>query len=430
MFFRKTIYLIRWNRQSFIESIKLCIFFMLFILFLLANNACQFIGQIDQSGQRPLPEPAAVTVHTLNPIATPHIIIQTSNPMPTLLPKRPALPATTLGLFHSKLIESKGYISQEYISNPCEYIKTRWSAGKAAPGSIVLPVMFHSIVSDDKKLSADGSQIHRSYFDQFMELARQNGFTTITTEQLVNFLYDNTYIPPRSMILILDDRRVREARIDFMPYLQQYGWTVTMGWIIGDTDKRQATYMPEYPDENYPSLWAQIEAYYRTGRVDPQAHGYIHEIPITDDSSQTFMNHEIIDSRVVLQQHFYCKDQISGKLLENCQSKQPLAYIWPGGGFSKTGAEIARQAGYKLGFTIFPRGPLMYNWIPQGDNELKVADPLMTLPRYWSEEAIQRMNDVIKIGQDAAAFAAQYKNDELNYYDTYCKDQLGPIPGQ
>jgi hypothetical protein len=28
----------------------------------------------------------------------------------------------------------------------------------------------------------------------------------------------------------------------------------------------------------------------------------------------------------------------------------------------------------------------MFNWIPQGDEEQQAADPLMTLPRFWSTD--------------------------------------------
>jgi hypothetical protein len=119
-------------------------------------------------------------------------------------------------------------------------------------------------------------------------------------------------------------------------------------------------------------------------------------------------------------------------------SKTPIAYIWPGGGFTPKGVQVAREAGYKLGFTTNPRGPVMFNWIPQSDqndpqrpyflSEGSANDPLMTLPRYWDVDARTHLDQVRQISNDATAYAQQNKATELEYYDIMCAPKLGPIP--
>ena len=94
--------------------------------------------------------------------------------------------------------------------------------------------------------------------------------------------------------------------------------------------------------------------------------------------------------------------------------------------------------GYRLGFTTNPRGPLMFNWVPLADSgdpkrdtwipEGAVNDPLMVLPRYWDTDALKHLDDIVKISQDAAAYAQQNKSTELEYYDILCAPTLGPIP--
>jgi hypothetical protein len=94
--------------------------------------------------------------------------------------------------------------------------------------------------------------------------------------------------------------------------------------------------------------------------------------------------------------------------------------------------------GYELGFTINPRGPLMFNSIPLSDvkdpgrptwiPDSLVNDPLMVLPRYWDTDALNHLAEVIQIGQAAAAFAGQNKAAEMEYYDIVCAAALGPIP--
>jgi hypothetical protein len=98
---------------------------------------------------------------------------------------------------------------------------------------------------------------------------------------------------------------------------------------------------------------------------------------------------------------------------------------------------MARQAGYKLGFTINPRGPLMFNWVPLTDQtdpmrpsylaEGPAGDPLMTLPRYWDTDAREHLDTVRNIGKAATAYAQQNKAIELEYYDIACVPTYGPI---
>ncbi|MBE3117920.1 MAG: hypothetical protein IMZ50_04075, partial [Candidatus Atribacteria bacterium] len=90
------------------------------------------------------------------------------------------------------------------------------------------------------------------------------------------------------------------------------------------------------------------------------------------------------------------------------------------------------------GFTVNPRGPVMFNWVPLADTrdprrptwipEGPVNDPLMVLPRYWDTDAIIHINDVMQVGQEAAAYAEQNQATELEYYDIVCAPQYGPIP--
>ena len=183
-----------------------------------------------------------------------------------------------------------------------------------------------------------------------------------------------------------------------------------------------------------------MEAYNASGMLDVQAHGYIHNVNATEASSDEFLAHEMIDSRKVLQEHFYCKDYKTGLAIPDCKTDQPLAYIWPGGSFTRRAAEFARQAGFHLGFTVNPRGPVMFNWVPLAAAtdpaspswlpEIPVGDPLMTLPRYWSTDAAYRLDEVANISDEAAAYAKQHRAEELLYYDVNCKAITGEIPAK
>ncbi len=379
-------------------------------------------------------EPTQTHTPTITPTPAP-----TETPAPTFTATAteytgppPTLPAT----FTSDILRPNT-VPRTYIEDTCTYLKTRLDPNNSAPGTVVMAVMFHGIAADFREIS-DNMDVRHSDMVNFVEHAHEVGFETITTRELVNFLENNAKIPLRSLYIIVDDRRPGAVREHFMPYLQKYDWTLTLGWIIGDTDTRAASVLDCCPGESFTTLWEQMEAYNATGYLDIQSHGNVHNIPVSEASTEEYILSELNISRQVIQEHFYCKDYATGQPIENCQTDQPLAYIWPGGGFTPRAAELARESGYHVAFTTNPRGPIMYNWIPLAEAydpatpswlpEGGVANPLMVLPRYWSYDAAYRIDDVGNIGEQAAAYAQANRQAELDYYYYYCKDITGDIP--
>jgi hypothetical protein len=328
-------------------------------------------------------------------------------PSPTATPLRtpPALP----DVFTSPVL-AKDVAPQTYIKDTCEYLKARWDPNNSPPGTVVMVIMYHSVTEDYNPLSPTGEQVHHSDVVMALEHAHEVGFRTITTQQLADFLETNTRIPQRSLLIIVDDRKREEYyQTHFIPYLKKYGWTITNAWI-------SAKDTPDY-------LWKENQKVVSEGWVDVQAHGVVHNVPVSASSSDDFIKSELYGSITAIEKYF---------------GKRPIGYIWPGGGFTQRSVMLAREAGYRVGFTTNPRGPVMFNWIPQAAStspdhplwmpEVPAGDPLMTLPRYWSLDAAYRIDDVIGIGKAAAAAAAETRDDELLYYDIACKSKTGPIP--
>ncbi|HEY9077412.1 MAG TPA: hypothetical protein VIO61_12845 [Anaerolineaceae bacterium] len=376
----------------------------------------------------------AVPSATNTPVPS-HTPTQPFTPTPNPTATSTAGPPPTLPAAYQPTSLAKGVKPVTYIKDTCEYLKARWNPDNAAPGTIVMPIMYHSVTADYRAITED-TQIRHSELEKTLKHAKEVGFQTITTRQLVDFLEKNAKIPQRSLLLIVDDRRPGVIKEHFMPFLVDYKWTLTLGWLIGDTDTRPASNLA---GENFKNLWEQIEAYYATGYLDPQAHGYVHNINITESSSPEYIRSELENSRKALVEHFYCKDPKTKQAIPNCKTDEPLAYIWAGGSFTKAGVLAARQAGYKVGFTINPRGPIMYNWIPQADKvdpsspswipEGPAGDPLLTLPRYWSTDAAYRIDDAIQYSKEASTEAAKNRDAELAYYQYACENITGKIPG-
>lgn len=298
-----------------------------------------------------------------------------------------------------------------------------------------MPIMYHTVTREDKTLPTSYA-IYRSYLEATLARAHELGFETITIRELVSFLEHNAPIPRRSLILIQDDRSPGNFVMAFQPLLEKYDWTLTWAWPIGDSDRRSAVFISEAPREPYLTLWEQMQGYYATGRLDMQAHGYDHLI-IDDYFREEVILNELQRSREALRERFYCVDDLTPLPRGECMSEEPLAYIWPGGGFSKRAVELAREAGYRVGFTTFPRGAVMFNWVPLGEAlsanhpywlpEAPVGDPLMVLPRYWSTNALKMLDEVVTISEEAASYARQNRATELLYYERVCVLRTGAL---
>ena len=337
------------------------------------------------------------------PTATPQI---TDTPIPTATVPRtpPALPGT----YQSGILKPND-IPRSYVADSCQYLKDKWDSTKSAPGTVVMTIMSHRINQDAATSDPASLTISSKDLKRLMNSLHDAGFTAINMQQMSDFMYNNAKIPQLSVLIIVDDRSSSSKYNDhFRKYYEEWGWPVVNAYI--GLDER-------------PDLWAENAVLSSEGWVDYEAHGYIHNIPISDGSTDDFITSEMGGVITTFQKYF---------------NKTPIAYIWPGGGFSKRAAEIGVQLGYKLGFTVNPRGPVMYNWIPQADAynednpyaipETPAGNPLMTLPRYMDITAGDHIDEVRVMSQEAAAYAEQNKATELEYYNIVCAPTYGPIP--
>ena len=339
----------------------------------------------------------------LQPTETP-IPADTPLPAPTIVRTPPTLPANfTTGRLNA--LDTP----HTYIQDTCQYLHDKWSSNNAAPGTIVMVIMLHGIKQDAADVTANDITVED--FQQMMNDLHEQGFEAITATQMADFIDHNAKIPARSVLLIQDDRRTAENfNKHFRPYFEQWGWPVVNAWISWDDSIRALNLQDNI------SLEAE-------GLVDHQSHGYVHNINMSDDSTDDFIKTEFEKSIEDLQTNF---------------NKTPVAIIWPGGGFGIRPVQFARQFGYRLGFTVNPRGPVMYNWIPLADQadparpaylpEGYVNDPPMVIPRYWPYQVRSELDNVRNIGKEAAAYAEQNKATELEYYDIVCVPTMGSIP--
>ncbi len=333
-----------------------------------------------------------------------HLPTETPIPPPTAVRTPPVLPA---GFVTGRLNPLD--MPHTYEQDTCQYLQNKWNSNNAVPGTIVLVVMLHGIKQDAADVTANDITVED--FGQMMNDLKEQGFEAINATQMADFMDHNAKIPARSVLLIQDDRRTgQNFNEHFRPYFNEWGWPVVNSWISAEDGPRALALQDNIA----------LEA---EGWVDHQSHGFIHNINMSDSSTDEFIKGEFEGSINDLRTNF---------------NKTPVAIIWPGGSFGARPVQFARQYGYRLGFTINPRGPVMYNWIPIADQadpnrpaylpEGYVNDPRMVIPRYWPYQVQSELDNVRNIGKEAAAYAEQNKAIELEYYDIVCAPTLGQMP--
>jgi hypothetical protein len=379
------------NQESNHHKNLLRITTILTITFMLLS--CQSSGQTSQHTGT-----VASTLSTAAPTAM--IEAQTVAPTQALTP--PTLPDN----YQTTLLNPLD-TPHTYIQDTCQYLKNKWNSSNAKPGTVVMIIMIKGIY---KGTVEESGGIDAGDLGQIMEELKRQGFEAINTEQLLAFMERNLYIPPRSVMIIQDGNRKYENFTKHLGgYWQEWGWPVVNGWV-------------SQPD-TLESLWEENIALERDGFVDHQPQGVMFGTLLSDDSSKAVITRELQGSI----------DAFADKFAKN-----PIAFIWPGGGFGQRPVEAARQLKYQLGFTSNPRGPVMYNWVPLADEadparpvflpEGKIGDPLMTLPRYWPSEALMSIDKVRTIGNEATAYAQANKDIEIEYYNIVCTPTHGQIP--
>ena len=258
---------------------------------------------------------------TLYPTYTPKVVITS-----TITPTSTSTPFD-LEWFQSKVL-LRTTKPQPYISNQCQYLAERWQDGNSEPGTIVVPVMYHSIRQAGKPVN-DSMTVSHEYFEETMQHASQLGFETITAQQLVDFLYHNQKIPRLSMILIVDDRRLGVVRDHFMQELEKNDWTVTLAYITGVATQ---------------SEWDEMQLMNIDGRLDVQAHGFFHNgnTYFTEFTPVEIIKEEIFNPIKVIEQH---------------TGRRPVA-LWSGPGCGP-GLRPARSTGRPC---IPPEAPASILW--------------------------------------------------------------------
>jgi len=159
-------------------------------------------------------------------------------------------------------------------------------------------------------------------FEAQMAYLYQSGYTTISPDQLIDYLQYGKSLPPNPILITFDDGYEDNYRIAY-PILQKYNFTATI-FLITDFISRNHRYL----------TWDQVKEMKENG-FSFGSHTLSHLF--LTNASENDIRSELEQSRQTMEWRL----------------NQKIEYLaYPGGAYNQQVIKIVRQAGYRAAFTI------------------------------------------------------------------------------
>jgi len=205
----------------------------------------------------------------------------------------------------------------------------------AARPSIRLPViMYHKVLKDKDSLGK--YTISPNELEDDLIYLKEQGYTTVTVEDLIAFVYNDINLPEKPIMLTFDDGYFSYYTY-VLPLLEKYESKVVMS-IIGE----YVDVSSDDPNPNPYLNWTQVSELSKSPYVEIQNHTYaMHRI--AERKGCTIVTGESYDEykKVILNDVGYLQLLIRGKT--GCT---PRAFTYPFGFICRESKEILKEMGF------------------------------------------------------------------------------------
>lgn len=240
-------------------------------------------------------------------------------------------------------------------------------------------IMYHSILKDSSR--SNKYTVTPAVLEEDLKYIKDKGYTTVTIADLISYVYDDSPLPEKPIVLTFDDGHYNNYGYLF-PLLEKYDMKAVISIVGSYTDKFSET---DEANLNYSYLrWKDIKELMDTGRIEFQNHTYnLHSntgkrIGTKKIKGETDEHYKSIlkDDILKLQQEF-----------EGNTNYTPKCFTYPFGGISNASLDIIKELGFKASLSC-----------EQGINKLtKNPNSLYLLKRYNRPSYISTYNFFQKI---------------------------------
>lgn len=198
-------------------------------------------------------------------------------------------------------------------------------------------IMYHSVLKDSK-LQNDYT-ISPTLFEKDLKFLKENGYTTLTVEDLTSFVNNGKKLPDKCIMLTFDDGYYNNYYYVY-PLLKKYKFKAVISPIVSMTEKFTQT---ENISVTYGHISdSDIKEMVKSGCVEIQNHSYnMHKVTPRkgvskkrNESEQDYKNKITADI------------EKAQKYLENVLGKRPVCFVYPFGAESESTEKIVREMGF------------------------------------------------------------------------------------
>lgn len=212
----------------------------------------------------------------------------------------------------------------------------------SAQSAVTLPViMYHSVLK-----SKQGKYIvSPTQFENDLVALQKDGYTTVTCQQLVDFVYGDGELPQKPVLITLDDGHYNNAYYA-VPILQKYNAHAIIN-IVGQFSQH-STQSGDAHNPNYSHLtWDDIAELVRSGNVEIGNHTYAMHT-FTPRYGVGRLNNE---SDTQYEQALTADVSKLQRILLERSGVNSIAFAYPFGKYSALSEKIILKMGFKLTFT-------------------------------------------------------------------------------
>lgn len=200
-------------------------------------------------------------------------------------------------------------------------------------------IMYHSILKDtsqSKKYIVTPDELESD-----LKYLKENGYTTITISDLINYVYNDKILPEKPIILSFDDGYYNNYYYAFQ-LMQKYNMKMVIS-IVGSYTERSSIENNSNP--SYSSLtWEQISEMEKSGYAEFLNHTYdLHRITSARHGCKKNKGESLENYKKVLTEDL---TKLQNKLFETT-GKTPVAFTYPFGGVSNASCDIIKDLGFK-----------------------------------------------------------------------------------
>lgn len=212
------------------------------------------------------------------------------------------------------------------------------------PEGIELPIaMYHHILKEDARLNK--YTVSPAEFRSDMQYLKDNGYTSVTMQDLISYANDGTPLPEKPVMITFDDGYESFHEYAY-PILQEFDFKAVYSIVGRYAD--QYTAADDHHIRYSHCTWNQIAQMHESGLVEIQNHSYnLHENKNGRHGSMKKAGEGSGNYKTMLEADL-------GKLQQECEeniSWKPTTFTYPFGQISKEALPIIKGMGFQGALT-------------------------------------------------------------------------------